>query len=76
MNGSSGSADEVVTCAVANDGYFKVPSDVFTRFTSSDYVIATVSAVKESDAKLAFNNSDFRIIGAHTVTGAFFTERD
>ncbi len=64
-----------VSCVSTNDGYFRVPSNVFTRWSEDDYVLITVSAIKESDATLPFNSSDFRVVGAHSQTGAIYPDQ-
>ena len=67
---------EIVTCQVTNDGNFQVPSTAFSSFGRNDYVLVWMTAAVESTAVIPFNDSDFRMVGAHTRVAGFLALRD
>ncbi len=73
VDGDTSTVKETVTCRARNDGNFQVPSNAFNRYHSGDYILATLIAVREGSTVIPFNDAEFRVLGAHSQTGAFYT---
>ena len=75
VNSSGSDYQEVVTCALRDDGSFIVPSSAFTLGWPTDRELDIyVSRYTLSTATLPYNNADAAVIGEYTVFGAAFTK--
>jgi len=66
--------DEVVTCAVNDDGSFSVPSSAWSNWTSGRQVTVLFGRAKKSNTTLSFNNSENRVVGLHWLIAAFMSQ--
>jgi len=66
--------DEVVTCAVADDGSFTVPSSTWTNWSANRQVTVLFGRAKKSSVTLPFNNAEDRVVGLHWLIAAFFSQ--
>jgi hypothetical protein len=65
----SGFIDSNIICIVEDDGFFTIP-DIHQNWINGETVYVRFSRIFESQTTLPHNNSEARIIGIYTVTGA------
>ena len=65
----SGFIDSNIICVVEDDGFFTIP-DIHQNWINGEAVYVRFSRIFESQTTLPHNNSESRIIGIYTVTGA------
>jgi hypothetical protein len=61
--------DELVTCAVRDDGSFTVPSSTFSSWTTGRYVDIVVGRMKLPTGTIPYNNADSGFAGIYWVWG-------
>lgn len=64
--------DSNIICVVEDDGLFTIPNGLHQNWVSGEAVYVQFSRVFESNTTLPHNNSEARVIGSYTVTGAGF----
>ena len=61
--------EEVVTCAMTDDGSFTVPSSAFSSWTSSRYVDVVIGRVTMPGGIVPYNDANVGFAGTYWVWG-------
>ena len=69
---STGVYEEVMFCAMRDDGYFQVPSSVWTGWSNNQQIDIEVGRVYAESGTLPYNNAGTALAGIYWVVGAGF----
>jgi hypothetical protein len=73
-NSSLTTLEDVVTCAMTDDGSFQVPSGVWSDWDPDQVIYIAVGRVVEDGGTLPYNNAKSGVVGSYWVVGAAFTQ--
>jgi hypothetical protein len=68
-NAAGDAIEQEVTCVVADDGEFTIPSTSWSGFTSGRYIQVVVQRMLEDGGLVEYNNSESRVVGSYANVG-------